>query len=118
MYRTIDQMVEDQLNDYLNEEEFMDTWDSSMDSFILVDEEEFELTDEDLKILAMDNLRNRLCNEYVDLLAMEDAGIKFTERQQKKYDRLLMYFLKIPMKKMEEWINSPVNSYFQMKGEK
>jgi hypothetical protein len=104
--REIDRMVEDQTNEYLSTDwdSVMD-WTNDFDYFGGMD----ELSENDLALIKLDNLKNKLFNEFADLCVMLHEDKKMTYRQTDKYLRLYEYFRKFSDEQKSDWIQFPVD---------
>lgn len=111
MYNEIDQLVDQKLNEYLSSDrDFKTSWISDFDFF---DEVE-ELSENKIALIKVDNLRNKLFNEYVNILEFmertkNEKSIKLSYRQTNKYYRCYEYFKKFSDEKRNQWIEFPVD---------
>jgi hypothetical protein len=68
-----------------------------------------ELSENEVAQIKLDNLRNKLYNEYIDLIIMRNENVKLSIRKTDKYLRLYEYFKGLSEDKINQWIKFPVD---------
>ena len=102
----IERILNERENEYFNQL-FEEDSENYFDGFIEEDIN-FEFSENEIKELKLENLRNKLFNKFVDLLDILHTTGNLSKKEWNKYFKFSEYFDKFEFNKKNDWIEFPI----------